>query len=117
MTEDQGIRSPGAVWWLPSHRLFLQGHSKQQLCCCRQPQLSYHTNVLTMLTVNILLYTLPEKPERKLDGNKYSHTPDKLFCTPSVHSQPPAVSYLPQELLYHVITGENLKVFLPLHTR
>lgn len=70
-----------------------------------------------MLTVNILLYTLPEKPERKLDGNKYSHTPDKLFCTPSVHSQPPAVSYLPQELLYHVITGENLKVFLPLHTR
>lgn len=87
---DQGSSPQGAAWWLPAHQLFLQGHSKQQLHCSRQPQLSYHTNVLTMLTAYILLHTLAENPKRKLDGSKYSHTPDKLFCTPSVHSQPPA---------------------------
>lgn len=110
------IRSPGAVWWLPSHQLFLQGHSKQQLCCCRQPQLTYHTNVLKMVTVNILLYTLPEKPEEVRWKQIQPYTWQAVLHSFSAQPASSTVSHL-QELLYHVITGKNLKVFLPLHTR
>lgn len=64
--------------------------------CSSQPQPSYHANLLTelMLTANILLHTLAEKCKRKLAESKYSHTPDKLFCAPPVHSQPPACFHI-----------------------
>lgn len=65
-----------------------------------------------MLTANILFCTLAENLKRKLDGSKYSHTPDKLFCTPSVRSQPPAWIHIFLKILYHVITGEKSKGLL-----
>lgn len=89
---DLHLPGSGTLRELPAGQQFHPGCRKQQLCGSSQPHLSYHADVLTelRLTANILIHTLAENRKRKFNGSKYSHAPDKLLCTPLVHSQPPA---------------------------